>query len=54
MAEPQQSAATGLVSLMATLSAKTLTPEICNDLEMRLIGLSDAISQRFFLRGSEA
>ena len=54
MAEPQQSAATGLVSLMATLSAKTLTPEICNDLETRLIGLSDAISQRFFLRGSEA
>jgi len=53
MAEPQQAAATGLVALMSTLSATTLTPEICDDLEARLIKLSDAISQRFFLRGSE-
>lgn len=53
MAEPQQAAATGLVALMSTLSATTLTPEVCDDLEARLITLSDAISQRFFLRGSE-
>lgn len=54
MAEPQQSASTGLVALMSTLAATALTPEICVDLEARLIALSDAISQRFFLRGSEA
>ncbi len=53
MAEPQQSAATGLVALMATLSANTFTPAICDELETRLIVLSDAISLRFFLRGSE-
>lgn len=53
MAEPQQAAANGLVALMSTLSAPMLTPEICDDLEARLIALSDAISQRFFLRGSE-
>ena len=54
MAEPQQAAATGLVALISTLSATMLTPEICSDLEVRLYALSDAISQRFFLRGSEA
>lgn len=54
MAEPQQAAATGLVGLMSTLSAEALTPAICDDLEARLMTLSDAISQRFFLRGSEA
>lgn len=53
MAEPQQSAATGLIALMTTLSAKTLVPSVCDQLETRLIALSDAISQRFFLRGSE-
>lgn len=53
MAEPQQAAATGLLALMSTLSAATLTPGISDDLEARLIQLSDAISQRFFLRGSE-
>lgn len=53
MAEPQQSAATGLVALMATLSADALTLDVCNELEARLTALSDAISQRFFLRGSE-
>ena len=53
MAEPQQSEATGLVALMATLSAKTLTAAICDELETRIIRLSDAISLRFFLRGSE-
>jgi len=43
-----------LVALISTLSATMLTPEVCNDLELRLYALSDAISQRFFLRGSEA
>lgn len=54
MAEPQEGAATGLMALTATLSAKTLTAEVCNELEQRLTALSDLIGQRFFLRGSEA
>lgn len=54
MAEPQEVAATGLVALVATLSAGDLTADICRELEIRLSGLSDLIGQRFFLRGSEA
>ena len=53
MAEPQQAAATGLVALISTLSATMLTAEVCDELEGRLFALSDAISERFFLRGSE-
>jgi len=53
MAEPQQAEATGLVALMSTLSATMLGPEKCEELERRLCALSDAVSQRFFLRGSE-
>lgn len=53
MAEPQQAAATGLVALISTLSATMLTSEVCDELEGRLFALSDAISERFFLRGSE-
>jgi hypothetical protein len=30
-----------------------LTAEVCDELEGRLFALSDAISERFFLRGSE-
>lgn len=54
MAEPQEQAATALVAQMTTLDAAALTPEICFDLQDRLMAVSDAISHRYFLRGSEA
>ncbi len=54
MAEPQQTAAAGLGALMATLTARSFTASVCADLEGRLLELSDLVSHRFFLRGSEA
>jgi uncharacterized alpha-E superfamily protein len=54
MAEPQQNAATSLVATISTITADALTREVCNDLVMRLLTLSNLVSHRFFLRGSEA
>lgn len=54
MAEAQEVEATGLVALIATLSASDLDADVCSELEQRLSRLSDLIGQRFFLRGSEA
>lgn len=53
MAEPQQTAAAGLVAAVTTLTADAMTSSVCADLESRLLRLSDLISHRFFLRGSE-
>ncbi len=53
MAEPQEQAASELSARMTTMTADALTPEICFDLQGRLMTVSNAISHRFFLRGSE-
>ena len=53
MAEPHQKAATAMVAMTATMTAKELTPDVCRDLEWQLKLLSEAIGNRFFLRGSE-
>lgn len=53
MDEAQQRAAGELAALMTTMTAKALTPNVCYDLQSKLIALSDTISHRFFLRGSE-
>ncbi len=52
MAEAQQSAATALVARIATLSADTLNGWTCVELEQKILALSDAIANRFFLQGS--
>lgn len=54
MAEDQEKAAGELVALMTTMTADGLTPQVCFDLQGRLMAVSNAISHRFFLRGSEA
>ncbi len=51
MAEPQQAAAAQLSALMATLTAATLDDDAARGLEGRLYALSDAVGNRFFLRG---
>ena len=53
MDEAQQSAAAELAARIATLSAATLNGWACVELEQKLLALSDLISHRFFLRGSE-
>jgi uncharacterized circularly permuted ATP-grasp superfamily protein/uncharacterized alpha-E superfamily protein len=51
MAEPQQSAAAALVAHVATLTAATLDSAQIQGLDNQLFALSDAIGNRFFLRG---
>ncbi len=53
MDEAQQSAASELAARIATLKAGTLNGWACTQLERKLLALSDMISHRFFLRGSE-
>ncbi len=54
MAEPHQHAATSLAAQVATLTAAALDQESCADIEAQLHQLSDAIGERFFLRGAKA
>lgn len=53
MAEAQQQLANALVAQLATLSAATLDDHAVQSLENRLLAISDAIANRFFLRGGE-
>ncbi len=53
MAEPQQAAAHALSAHVATLTAATLDEHAVQGIENRLFALSDAIQNRFFLRGGE-
>ncbi len=53
MAEEQQQLANALVAQLATLSAVTLDDHAVQSLENRLLAVSDAIANRFFLRGGE-
>ena len=53
MAEEQQQLANALVAQLATLSAVTLDDHAVQSLENRLLAISDAIANRFFLRGGE-
>ncbi len=53
MAEPQQIAAHALSAHVATLNAATLDTAAILEIENRLHGLSDAIQNRYFLRGGE-
>ncbi len=54
MDEAPQSAAIALAARVATLTAESLNGLACNDLERQLLGLSELVSDRFFLRGAEA
>ena len=54
MAEPQQALARTLLAELAPLSAASLDTEVMQRLENRLLGISDALSRRFFLHGGEA
>jgi uncharacterized circularly permuted ATP-grasp superfamily protein/uncharacterized alpha-E superfamily protein len=51
MAEEQQSAVAAIAAFVATLTAATLDLHQIQGLENRLFALSDAIANRFFLRG---
>jgi hypothetical protein len=42
-----------LASALATASAAALDGQAVQGMENRLLGLSDAIARRFFLRGGE-
>ncbi len=53
MAEPQQIEATALLANLATFAAAALDGHAVQGIENRLMGLSDAIGRRFFLRGGE-
>ena len=53
MAEAQQQLANALVAELATWTAATLDDYAVQGLENRLLALSDAIANRFFLRGAE-
>ena len=53
MAEDQQQLANALVAQLATLSAVALDDHAVQSLENRLLAISDAIANRFFLRGGE-
>ena len=53
MAEDQQRLAAGLSSHMAMLKADGLDREACFEIEMQFAAVSDAIAQRFFLRGGK-
>jgi uncharacterized circularly permuted ATP-grasp superfamily protein/uncharacterized alpha-E superfamily protein len=51
MAEEQQSSAAAIAASVAALTATSLDLQQIQGLENRLFGLSDAIANRFFLRG---
>ena len=53
MAEDQQRLSNALVAQLATWSATTLDDHAVQSLENRLLAISDAIANRFFLRGGE-
>lgn len=53
MAEPHERAAIALAAQVETVTAQSLDRNACFDLEAQLHELSDAISLRFFLRGSQ-
>ena len=53
MAEDQQQFANALVAQLATLAAATLNDHAIRSLENQLLTTSDAIANRFFLRGGE-
>ena len=53
MAEEQQQLANALIAQLATLSAVTLDDHAVQSIENRLLAISDAIANRFFLRGGE-
>lgn len=54
MPEPQQRQATALAAMLAPLTGDALEMAILPDIEGRLLSLSDAIGQRFFLQSEEA
>jgi uncharacterized alpha-E superfamily protein len=53
MAEAHEAEAIMLSAKMATLTAETLNGWACVEIEQKLLRLSDAISQRFFLNSGE-
>jgi hypothetical protein len=53
MAEAHEAEAIMLSAKMATLTAETLNGWACVEIEQKLLRLSDAISQRFFLKSGE-
>jgi len=53
MAEAHEQLANALVAELATWSAARLDDHAVQGLENRLLALSDAVAQRFFLRGAE-
>ncbi|CAN5413319.1 circularly permuted type 2 ATP-grasp protein [soil metagenome] len=54
MPEPPVQVASAIAALLAAASAETLDAAALDDMENRLLALSDAIGMRFFLRGREA
>jgi uncharacterized alpha-E superfamily protein len=54
MPEPPVQVASTIAALLAAASAETLDAVALEDMETRLLALSDAIGMRFFLRGREA
>ncbi len=53
MAEDHQRLAAALAARMAMITADRLDQESCVEIEMQFAGVSDAIAQRFFLRGGK-
>ncbi len=54
LAEPQQARADEIAAVMKTWRAADLDGAMLGDINRRLAGLSDAISRRYFLHGTEA
>ena len=54
MPEPPERIARGFAAILAATSAETLTLGELQDVERRLLSLSDAIGRRFFLQGKDA
>ena len=54
MPELPEQIARGFVAILAATTAETLTFGELQDIERRLLSLSDAIGQRFFLQGKDA
>lgn len=54
MPEPQMRLATAIAARLAASAAEDLGAEALGEIEGQLLGLSDAISRRFFLQGKEA
>ena len=54
MPEPPERIARGFAAILAAASAETLTLGELQDVERRLLSLSDAIGRRFFLQGKDA